>query len=1150
MPALFAAMNEPLFASRPAPAPSVVPPAVPFERKNPGLVEGAVVRVRRRTWAVTKVTKEHSTYDLRVSLVALDDDARGETLDVLWDRELDAVVQTSLTNGERGVQEDGGTRGFDSASAFAAYLSALGWNQIAAADPQRFLAPFRAGIQVHAYQLAPLQRALRLPRVNLFIADDVGLGKTIEAGLIIRELMLRERVRRVIVVCPPSVLRQWRDELFQRFGLRFTIYDREHIVRVRRSRGHGASPFSTGRLFLVSTPLLRDDDHRAALTDFVKNDDDLPLEDQEPALLVVDEAHHAAPSHGSRYPVDSATTRAVRELSALFEHRLFLSATPHNGHTASFSALLEMVDPQRFVRGIAPEKAALDAIVVRRLKEDLRLLKQNFPERHVVATVLGGTALEAGPRSLATPPPANSLAVANGRAPSEYPELHLAALLARYRDAVLGRIEAGGAKKRDLLAATLVLSGLQKRLFSSVEAFARTLAVHQKSRISNAKAKYVSLPRLLPNLTAAEPDTDAEPDSDGLDALDDAAALLSGAVATAAPVAGEEALLGEMQALAATLRHQPDARVRALAALLRPRLLAGKKRFLIFTEYTDSERYLVRQLKELLGDVLDPEGIVGYHGSLGDDRREALKSAFNDDLSANSLRILVATDAAREGVNLQATCDELFHFDLPWNPARLEQRNGRIDRTLQPSKEVFCHYFLYKNRPEDRILDALVAKTERIRKELGSVAPVLVDRAASRLDAGIDRNAVAAQLAALEADLSEDAAAALGKNSDEDALLKGDPSEDDPSFSTYVTTPRLDLQRQEVLRQEMDDLRQLMDRARQSLNVSPELFRDALNEALLRVGGEPFVADPKVKGSYRLSAVTEKALGSAAFYDALDTLRAPREPGETFAEYRRRCPVRPVVFHDTGRLSDPTVHLHLEPPFARRLLDRFLAAGHAERDLARRTVASFPGSVPQVVLFGRLRLYGPNGARLHDELLAVRATLAADGTVVPTTTPVEAPVILRETLDALHRAVELAPPPAFAAAEADAIEAALAPALEEKRHARAGTIAEALRQRGDEEKLAMTRILTAQVDRIKRHLVQVGGSSGRETTKKQLDILFEKMDPSERKTFESNRKYWERRLAAAGDEIAKEPERIAGTYRVQSERFSAVGLVILWPLSG
>jgi hypothetical protein len=119
------------------------------------------------------------------------------------------------------------------------------------------------------------------------------------------------------------------------------------------------------------------------------------------------------------------------------------------------------------------------------------------------------------------------------------------------------------------------------------------------------------------------------------------------------------------------------------------------------------------------------ERIAVFHGPTPLDKREAIKLAFNEHPSKNPLRILLCNDAAREGLNLQAHCFNLFHFDVPWNPSRLEQRNGRIDRKLQPSDTVYCRYFVYTQRLEDRVLRALVRKTETIRAELGSLSQVI-----------------------------------------------------------------------------------------------------------------------------------------------------------------------------------------------------------------------------------------------------------------------------------------------------------------------------------------------------------------------------------------------------------------------------------------
>ena len=234
------------------------------------------------------------------------------------------------------------------------------------------------------YQLEPLRKALLLPRVNLFIADDVGLGKTIEAGLIVRELLMRQKVRRIVVAAPPSVVLQWRDELEQRFGLTFVVFDRDFVLDKRRERGYGVNPWTTHSRFILSHALLRDEAYAGPLRDW--------LGDFAPgSLLILDEAHNAAPASGAKYAIDSKLTQAVRDLAPRFEHRLFLTATPHNGHSNSFAALLELLDPHRFCRGV-PVKGPklLDKVMVRRLKKDLREVAEGFPDRKVIQVDIDG----------------------------------------------------------------------------------------------------------------------------------------------------------------------------------------------------------------------------------------------------------------------------------------------------------------------------------------------------------------------------------------------------------------------------------------------------------------------------------------------------------------------------------------------------------------------------------------------------------------------------------------------------------------------------------------------------------------------------------------------------------------------------------------
>lgn len=239
----------------PSPAPSPIPVRPRAKASAAIPKQGQIVRCRHRSWLVQAVhppkTAGRRNSAHLVDLVCLDDDAPGRELGVLWELELGAHVSEPEAGQLRGLDD------FDKPAHFAAYLNTLRWNSTTAADATLFQAPLRAGIHVQPYQLTPLMKALELPRANLFIADDVGLGKTIEAGLVLQELLLRQRVEFVLVVAPASVCLQWQEELYKRFGLPFQVYDRAFVARMRRVRGYKINPWTTHSRFIISYPLLR-----------------------------------------------------------------------------------------------------------------------------------------------------------------------------------------------------------------------------------------------------------------------------------------------------------------------------------------------------------------------------------------------------------------------------------------------------------------------------------------------------------------------------------------------------------------------------------------------------------------------------------------------------------------------------------------------------------------------------------------------------------------------------------------------------------------------------------------------------------------------------------------------------------------------------
>ena len=1095
---------------------------------------GQIALVRQRRYLIERVTVPPADGEATlVELSCLDDDAQGQPLMVLWEHELDARV----------LEDDGwasiGQKPFDDPELFAAYLRTLSWNCVTATDRDLFQSPFRAGIRTDAYQLEPLRKALRLPRVNLFIADDVGLGKTIEAGLIARELLLRRRINRIVVACPPSMLEQWRDEMETRFGLRFTILDRNYVAQIRRERGFSVNPWTTHSYFLVSHRLLIDEAYASGLRDWLG-------EFAPQSLLVLDEAHNVAPSSGARYAIDSQITRAIRDIAPRFEHRLFLSATPHNGHSNSFSALLEILDPQRFCRGVPVYPDQLDEIMVRRLKSDIRDLEGGFPKRSVVQIDIDGL-------------------------PADSPELVLMVKLDRYRAEREKRL--AEATESQQAVAALVTGGLQKRLLSSIDAFARTLSVHRKSvnRAVDEAAEAVSVsPSQLDDLLrlTLEADDDAsdsvdseetpydegestdtpleQPDSSVND-LDTLMETATAASSDASYLEGLKALqreldlVDEMLSIAEVSRHDKDARISKLIEWIDenmcPGLLSGRnealgwneRRVIIFTEFEDTRRYIERCLKEAIFRTNDADRrIATFTGSTSPQRREEIKDVFNREPNNDPLRILIATDAAREGLNLQRHCQDLFHFDLPWNPGRLDQRNGRIDRKLQPADEVFCYYFVYTQRPEDRVLQVLVKKAERIREELGSVAKVLEGRVAESIGRmGMRRNHL-------------------------DELVEFiDNAELDSRRSVVEDELEAARSRQKKLKVEVEGLRTRLQRSRQRMGITAPQFRQTLSMSLRLAGAPAIESSVSTTGTgqdapdtFTFPATSEVLARDSGWAVALDTLRDRRKRGESLNEWRRRSQVRPLVFEDSGKLGQNAVHMHLEHRVAQRLLGRFTSQGLIHHDLSKACLTTGPDSVERVILLGRLSVYGPGAARLHEEIVPITARWVDSASRSRPLTPYRETteqLTLTSFQEALNNAGRYAVPEqvqARIAASAKNDITDLLPHLESRCKTLLEDAGKLLSERAKEESLSMIRLLTRQRERIEGEF----NADGR-----QLTLGFTQ---EEFRQHEADRRAWSRRLEDIEAELETEPRRIADSYTVHAHRIDPLGVVYLWPRTG
>lgn len=877
---------------------------------------GQLVTVRNRQWIASEVHRsemapEHTSLldgqaPHLVDLSSIEDDARGEELRVVWELEPGAAVHntTMLPSPENG---------FDDPSQLSAFLHAVHWGAIASADTSMVQAPFRSGIQIEDYQLDPVVRALSMPRTNLLIADDVGLGKTVEAGLVMQELMLRHRARSMLIACPAGLTRQWRDEMRDKFGLDFRILDADLLKQLRRSRGPYTNPWTHYPRLIVSIDWFKRERPMRLLREV------LPAQPGYPRafdLLLVDEIHSCAPSGSGRYAVDSMRTKAIRALAPHCEHRLFLSATPHNGYMESFTALLELLDDQRFARGVKPADDQLARVMVRRLKRDLPPKWDGSPRF--------------GNRDL-------------GYLEVHYSEQERRAheLLTEYTES--RRNSGGTATARN--AADFVMTLLKRRLFSSAQAFHRTVNQHITTMTEaaedqqDARSGKVDSRILQPAFDKL--DETAEDDA----AYDEAETEALHTAKNCAPAlsAHERELLEQLRGWAANARHRPDAKFAALLEWLEPIVpLDGDsdERVIVFTEYRDTQHWLYEQL---LNAGYPQYRLAQLYGGQDGQERERVKNVFTAEPELDPVRVLVATDAASEGINLQWYCHRVLHWEIPWNPNRLEQRNGRVDRHGQTAPIVQVRHFVpagwnsanfASGSLEDELdfLRVAVDKVERIREDLGSAGQVISAQVEQKMlgkraewqtaDAEIDRRASRARLR-VERDLSRNVQNLAGK----------------------------------------------LENSRNELHLNAETVERVVRTGLLLAHRKDLIeADPP------------EGFGSAVF-------RLPELPG-AWAQARNDGLHHPltgaerlVTFDQdaAGNRSDVVV-LHLGHRLVRmclRLLRAELWAQQSGTDsggkLHRATARTVPAELlrdPAVVAHGRFVVTGSEGARLHEEILS------------------------------------------------------------------------------------------------------------------------------------------------------------------------------------
>ncbi len=542
--------------------------------------------------------------------------------------------------------------------------------------------PFRSfariSVEPRPYQLVPLLLALRLDPVRLLIADDVGIGKTIEAGLIARELLDRREVSRLVVLCPPQLAEQWQAELQEKFHIDAVLVLSSTVAQLERTCGRDESLFERYPYVIVSTDFIKADRRR---DDFVRRC---------PELVIVDEAHtcaYAGEGRGGRHQrfqlVSSLATNKDR-------HLILVTATPHSGNEDAFRSLLTFLDEDfknlpEDLAGKANEqqRQRLAAHFIQRRRADIRSYLDTdtpFPEREDLE--------------------------ANYTLSPEYKRL-IDKAMNYARETVK---DTSGGYNRQRVRWWSVLA-LLRSIVSSPAAASFTL----RNRAAVADAESVEEANTIGRRTVLD-----LMDSDTTEGID---LVPGGDFEEEKEEQGEHKLrrrLLEMAREAEALKGAKDTKLQQALRLVDDLVKEGYQP-IVFCRFIDTATYVAEALRARLPKQVQVAAITGL---LPPTEREVRIVQ----LAQEPQRVLVCTDCLSEGINLQEYFNAVLHYDLSWNPTRHEQREGRVDRFGQLSKQVrVVTYFGTDNQIDGIVLDVLIRKHRKIRNSLGISVPVPVD---------------------------------------------------------------------------------------------------------------------------------------------------------------------------------------------------------------------------------------------------------------------------------------------------------------------------------------------------------------------------------------------------------------------------------------
>lgn len=535
--------------------------------------------------------------------------------------------------------------------------------------------PFRSfgniAIEPRAYQLVPLMMALKLETLRLLIADDVGIGKTIEAGLIVRELLDRGEIDRLTVLCPPHLCEQWQKELLNRFHIEAEIVRTSSAARLERGIPAGKSIFSEYSFTIVSLDYIKNKNRRDAFAE------------QCPGMVVVDEAHTCSRTGQGR----QLRFELLRDLAKDKDrHLILLTATPHSGDEEAFYNLLSLLKPEfTDLKAIDSAEHPLRRLLadhfVQRRRQDIKEWQEGnlFPERFTAESTYKLT--------------------------GAWGDLFQEVL--DYARELVEREEEGSLRQRMNWWAALALL---RCISSSPQAAIRSL----KTRLENT-------------LDAGEHQSEEEAvleleekaATSVLDGSDDLG-LSSDDIEPGAALAEDVQRLQGMIDKPRSLKSSADPKLKKLIVDL-GQILAEGFRPVIFCRYIATAEYLGDELSRKFKD----HEVITVTGELTPSEREEKILSLK---SSDKPPLLVATDCLSEGINLQEFFTAVIHYDLSWNPTRHEQREGRVDRFGQKADKVKALMLYGEDNPIDgAVLQVILRKAERIRKTLGVSVPMPED---------------------------------------------------------------------------------------------------------------------------------------------------------------------------------------------------------------------------------------------------------------------------------------------------------------------------------------------------------------------------------------------------------------------------------------